>query len=118
MSADLTRHDNIRSFNGFAGNSLLHSKPPAIHQVLWRAKMITQERVWNAIDKIAKLKGLSLMGLSKASGLDYGVLAKSRRMLPYGIVHYPSMTTIQKVLSATDISFIEFAKMVEENAES
>lgn len=81
-------------------------------------KMITQERVWNAIDKIAKLKGLSLMGLSKASGLDYGVLAKSRRMLPYGIVHYPSMTTIQKVLSATDISFIEFAKMVEENAES
>ena len=80
--------------------------------------MITQERVWNAIDKIAKDKGLSLMGLSKVSGLDYGALAKSRRMLPYGVVHYPNMTTIQKVLSATDISFIEFAKMVEKNAES
>lgn len=115
MSADLTRHDNIRSFNGFAGDSLLL---PAIHQVLWRAKMITQERVWNAIDKIAKLKGLSLMGLSKVSGLDYGALAKSRRMLPYGVVHYPNMTTLQKILTATSVSFVEFAKMVEENAES
>lgn len=80
--------------------------------------MITQEKVWNAIDKIAKEKGFSLMGLSKVSRLDCGALAKARRKLPYGIVHYPSMTTIQKVLSATGVSFIEFAKMVEENAES
>ena len=80
--------------------------------------MITQERVWNAIDKIAKEKGLSLMGLSKASGLDCGALAKARRTMPYGIVHYPSMTTLQKILTATSVSFVEFAKMVEENAES
>lgn len=77
--------------------------------------MITQERVWNAIDKIAKEKGVSLMALSKMSRLDCGALAKARRKLPYGIVHYPSMTTIEKVLSATDISFIEFAKMVEQD---
>lgn len=77
--------------------------------------MITQEKVWNAIDKIAKEKGFSLMGLSKASGLDCGALANARRKLPYGIIHYPSMTTVQKVLSATGVSFIEFAKMVEEN---
>lgn len=80
--------------------------------------MITQERVWNAIDKIAKEKGVSLTKLSELSNLDKTCLYPTKRTLPYGIIHYPSLGTVEKILSATGITFVEFAKMVEENAES
>lgn len=80
--------------------------------------MITQDKVWNTIDKIAKNKGLSLMRLAELSHLDKTCLFPTKRTLPYGIIHYPSLRTIEKILKATGITFVEFAKMVEENAES
>ena len=88
---------------------------PAIHQVLWRAKMITEEKVWGVIDQIAKDKGVSLNALAKLSGLDGGSLRKSQRIKPYGVLRYPRIQTIQSVLNTAGVSFVEFAKMVEEN---
>lgn len=80
--------------------------------------MITQERVWNAIDKIVKDRDMSFMAFSQMCGLDKSTLFPVKRTLPYGIIRYPGFTTIEKILKTTGISFIEFAKMVEENAES
>ena len=80
--------------------------------------MITQERVWNAIDKIVKNRNMSFMAFSEMCGLDKSTLFPTKRTLPYGIIRYPGFTTIEKILKTTGISFVEFAKMVEENAES
>lgn len=81
-------------------------------------KMITQEKVWSAIDKIVKDRDMSFMAFSQMCGLDKSTLFPTKRTLPYGIIRYPGFTTIEKILRTTGISFVEFAKMVEENAES
>ena len=56
------------------------------------------EQIWNAVDKLAKSKGLSPSGLAKLAGLDATTFNKSKRTRPDGNKRWPSMESINKIL--------------------
>lgn len=78
---------------------------------------LTWEFVWGAIDEIAarnageKMRWNGLSILVRDSGLYAGALSKSRRVAADGTRLWPSMKTISKILSTTNISLAEFAEI-------
>ncbi len=67
--------------------------------------------IWNAIEQLAKEKGLSCSGLAKLSGLDATTFNKSKWYFPDGSPRWPSCSTISKIIVATDISIEYFAEI-------
>ena len=49
------------------------------------------EQVWEAVDKLAKINGLSPSGLAKKAGLDATTFNKSKRTRPDGKKRWPSL---------------------------
>jgi len=74
--------------------------------------MISHEKIWDAIDNVARRNGLSASGLAKRAGLDPTAFNKSKRRSPDGRPRWPSMESIAKILSATGDSFDLFADLV------
>ena len=68
--------------------------------------------LWNAIEKLAKIHGLSFSGLAKISGLDATTFNKSKQFSSDGTPRWPSCQTISKILEATHVSPLEFAKIM------
>ena len=68
--------------------------------------------LWNAIEKLAKINGLSFSGLAKISGLDATTFNKSKQYSSDGTPRWPSCQTISKILEATHVSPLEFAKIM------
>lgn len=66
------------------------------------------EEVWNAVDKLAKNRGLSASGLAKLAGLDATTFNKSKRIRPDGKKRWPSLDSINKILEVCNIGFEEF----------
>ncbi len=66
------------------------------------------EQIWNAVDKLAKSKGLSPSGLAKLAGLDATTFNKSKRTRPDGNKRWPSMESINKILETCGLNFEEF----------
>lgn len=83
-----------------------------IHSVCWK-KIMKYERIWNAIDKIAKQNGLSLSGLAKKSGLDPTAFNKSKRIRADGKKRWPSLESLSKVLSTCHMDFVDFCCLIE-----
>ncbi len=77
--------------------------------------MDSHQKVWNAIDAIAKSAGLAPSGLAKAAGLDPTTFNRSKRVDARGRQHWPNAETIQKALDATGKTWSEFASLVEAN---
>lgn len=73
------------------------------------------EQVWDAVDKLAKLHGLSPSGLAKKAGLDATTFNKSKRTRNDGKQRWPSLDSINKILEACNISFEQFYQLIDED---
>lgn len=71
------------------------------------------EHVWNAVDKLAKLNGLSPSGLAKKADLDSTTFNKSKRVRSDGKKRFPSLESINKIIGACNITFEQFYKLVD-----
>lgn len=66
------------------------------------------ENVWDAVDKLAEIHGLSPSGLAKLAGLDATTFNKSKRIRPDGKKRWPSLDSINRLLEIFNISFEQF----------
>lgn len=71
------------------------------------------EQVWNAVDKLAKMQGLSASGLAKKAGLDATTFNKSKRIRPDGKKRWPSLDSINKIMEVSGITFEQFYSLLE-----
>ena len=76
--------------------------------------MIKHTNLWRAIDKLAKSQHMTCSGIAKLAGLDPTTFNRSKRQTKYGQPRWLSMETVAKVLGATNTSFSEFAKYLDE----
>lgn len=70
--------------------------------------MLRHSDIWNAIDRLARDRGLSPSGLAKKAGLDPTTFNKSKRKTRDGKERWPSTESISKVLQASSASLNEF----------
>jgi phage repressor protein C with HTH and peptisase S24 domain len=76
--------------------------------------MITNEKIWLALDRLAHDHGLTRGGLARAARLDQTIFNRSKRTVKAtGKARWPSSETIAKVLNVTGISMAEFGRMVD-----
>lgn len=73
------------------------------------------KKVWDAVDKLAQLHGLSPSGLAKKAGLDATTFNKSKRTRNNGKQRWPSLDSINKILDACNISFEQFYKLIDDD---
>jgi len=76
--------------------------------------MITNEKIWMALDRLAQEHGLTAGGLARAAQLDQTIFNPSKRRLKAtGRERWPSSETIAKVLNVIGISRAQFGAMVD-----
>jgi phage repressor protein C with HTH and peptisase S24 domain len=75
-------------------------------------RMLSHQQIWDAIDRLAALNGLSASGLAKAAGLDPTTFNRSKRMSAAAKPRWPTTESIAKVLAATETSFDDFVALV------
>ena len=80
------------------------------------ANRITHRQIWRAIDALADRYDLSPSALARRAGLDPTTFNRSKRVGPGGKMRWPSTESISKILSATDLSFEDFAALAENGA--
>ena len=67
--------------------------------------------LWDAINQIAKSRGVSCSGLALLCGLDATTFNNSKRKSSCGQPRWISGDTLAKILVATNLSPIQFAKI-------
>ena len=67
------------------------------------------KKIWNVIDKIAYINGISVSALAKRAGLDSTAFNKSKRYYPSGKRRWPSSESICKVLKVMNIDWKTFS---------
>jgi len=77
--------------------------------------MLTYTNTWDAIDTIAKQNDLKASSLAVKAGLDKTTFNKSKRYNAQGKPRWVSLSSIQKILEVTNMSFQDFAALVENN---
>ena|SRR5689334_11846203 len=75
-------------------------------------RLLTHERVWTALDRLAAKAGLSPSGLARRAGLDPTTFNKSKRVTSDGRERWPSTESVAKVLAATDTSIDSFVQLI------
>jgi phage repressor protein C with HTH and peptisase S24 domain len=77
--------------------------------------MLTHGELWGAIDALAARFDMSPSGLAKYSGLDPTSFNRSKRLSndDQSRERWPSTESLSKLLTATGISFREFAELAE-----
>nr|DAL30957.1 MAG TPA_asm: putative transcriptional regulator [Caudoviricetes sp.] len=70
--------------------------------------------IWKGIDALAASKGLSPSALAQKAGLDPTSFNKSKRIGSDGRKRWLSMESLNKVLQATNTSFLEFMALAGE----
>lgn len=70
-------------------------------------------KIWEAVDKLAKSQGLSPSGLAKKSGLDATTFNKSKRVRSDGKKRWPSLDSINKITEACNINMEQFLKIID-----
>ena len=70
--------------------------------------------IWTGIDRLAESLGLSPSGLAVRAGLDPTAFNKSKRVGPDGRKRWLSMESLDKVLKATQTSFMDFLALAGE----
>lgn len=76
--------------------------------------MLSHERVWQAIDRLAQAHDLTPSGLARKAGLDSTTFNKSKRIAVDGRERWPSTESLSKVIEATGVSVSEFMAMIDE----
>ena len=79
--------------------------------------MLSHDRIWAAIDRLAERYGMSASGLARKSGLDATSFNRSKRTSPDGRDRWPSTESVAKVLRATGASLDEFLRLIEPGIE-
>ena len=74
--------------------------------------------IWTGIDRLAESLGLSPSGLAIRAGLDPTAFNKSKRVGPDGRKRWLSMESLDKVLKATQTSFMDFLALAGEEVPS
>ena len=74
--------------------------------------------VWDAVDKLAQINGLTPSGLAKKAGLDPTIFNKSKRMRPDGKKRWPSLDSINKITSVCHITFEDFYHLLDETGDT
>jgi len=74
-------------------------------------KRLTHDRIWSAIDALARRYGLSASGLARRSGLDPTAFNKSKRSTGDGRPRWPTTESIAKVLEATGATLEDFTAL-------
>jgi phage repressor protein C with HTH and peptisase S24 domain len=74
--------------------------------------MFTHKQVWAAIDTIAERYGFSASGLAKKAGLDPTSFNPSKRNGPDGRPRWPTMESINRVLTASGAPVDEFMDLL------
>jgi phage repressor protein C with HTH and peptisase S24 domain len=69
--------------------------------------MLSHERVWAAIDALARRHSLSASGLARKAGLDSTAFNKSKRQSADGRPRWPSTESLAKIIEATGASLDE-----------
>jgi phage repressor protein C with HTH and peptisase S24 domain len=85
---------------------------PAMAKPSKTPRLLTHERVWTALDRLAAKAGLSPSGLARRAGLDPTTFNKSKRITSDGRERWPSTESVAKVLTATDTSIDSFAQLI------
>ena len=75
---------------------------------------ISYFEIWTGIDRLAESLGLSPSGLAIRAGLDPTAFNKSKRVGPDGRKRWLSMESLNKVLEATQTSFVDFLALAGE----
>ena len=70
--------------------------------------MLSHDRIWAAIDQVAKRYDLTTSGLARRAGLDPTTFNPSKRTGPDGRERWPSTESVSKILKATGMSIAEF----------
>jgi len=73
--------------------------------------MLSHERIWAAIDRLAARHDLSASGLAKRAGLDPTTFNRSKRYAGDGRPRWPSTESISKILEATGERVDEFLEI-------
>lgn len=76
--------------------------------------MLTHDKIWTALDRLAARAGLSPSGLAKRAGLDPTTFNKSKRITADGRERWPSTESIAKALAATQTAVEIFVQLIEE----
>lgn len=70
--------------------------------------MFSHEKIWDAIDQLARHNDLTASGLARKAGLDPTSFNKSKRNSPDGRLRWPSTESIHKILEATGSTIEDF----------
>ena len=73
--------------------------------------------IWEAVDKLAEINGLTPSGLAKKAGLDPTTFNKSKRFRPDGKKRWPSLDSINKITSVCHMSFEDFYHILDETGD-
>lgn len=78
-----------------------------------KARVLTHDQVWTALDRLAARSGLSASGLAKRAGLDPTTFNKSKRITPDGRQRWPSTESVSKSLAATNTGVEVFVELID-----
>lgn len=70
--------------------------------------MLTHDKIWTAIDRLASACGYSTSGLAKKAGLDPTSFNRSKRTGPDGKPRWPSTESLARILDATGSPLDDF----------
>jgi phage repressor protein C with HTH and peptisase S24 domain len=107
-SASLSRLNSYtqRSPVSHPQNSRVSAVPP-------KARVLTHDQVWTALDRLAARAGLSASGLAKRAGLDPTTFNKSKRITPDGRQRWPSTESVSKSLYAANVGIETFVELID-----
>jgi len=69
---------------------------------------LSYKEIWDGLERLAEIKGLSLSALAQKAGLDPTSFNKSKRIGADGRKRWPSTESMNKVLKATNTTVFEF----------
>jgi phage repressor protein C with HTH and peptisase S24 domain len=78
--------------------------------------VLSHDRIWAAIDEVAKRYQLTTSGLARRAGLDPTTFNPSKRTGPDGRERWPSTESVSKILKATGMSIAEFMGLLDGRA--
>ena len=76
------------------------------------AGLLTHEKIWSALDRLAARAGLSPSALARNAGLDPTTFNKSKRITVDGRERWTSTESLAKALAATNASIETFVQLI------
>jgi phage repressor protein C with HTH and peptisase S24 domain len=83
-----------------------------------KARILTHNQIWTALDRLAERAGLSPSALAKRAGLDATTFNKSKRMSADGRERWPSTESVSKALVAVNSSIDTFVQLIGDGVRS